>query len=74
MNAALVTFLLVGSAAVVAVVYAFAGQIDDIDDIDDKTERELRESFPAANPQPSAESIQEPAGTSSEKAASLLNR
>ena len=58
MNAALIAFLLIGSAAVVAVVYAFAGQSDEIDD---RTERELRDTFPAANPQPSAESTQEAA-------------
>lgn len=56
MNAALIAFLLIGSASVVAVVYALAGQMDEIDD---KTQRELCDTFPSANPPTSAESTPE---------------
>lgn len=75
MNCYTVAFLFIGSALAVAIPIMRA--CAQFDAIDQKMREDLRcgpDTFPPHSPNPAAESIQDPAGPSSEKAAPLPNR
>ena len=57
-------FAIALSAAVIWIVYRAAAQLSDIDN---RTEADLCENFPAANPQPPAESTQETAASTASR-------